>query len=70
MTASRAALSFEKFLTYVKDTSPGLAEFIGEILSTIVDLSKALAPLSELMFETIKPLLDAIQWLATNVPSW
>ncbi|MDX2978143.1 peptidoglycan DD-metalloendopeptidase family protein [Streptomyces microflavus] len=67
-TSLKGSPDFEKFLTYVKDTSPGLAEFIGEILSTIVDLSKALAPLSELMFETIKPLLDAIQWLATNVP--
>lgn len=67
-TSLKGSPEFEKFLKYVKDTSPGLAEFIGEVLSTIVDLSKALAPLSELMFDTIKPLLNAIQWLATNVP--
>ncbi|MEV7254227.1 hypothetical protein AB0N96_37960, partial [Streptomyces cyaneofuscatus] len=67
-TSLKGSPEFEKFLQYVKDTSPGLAEFIGEVLSTIVDLSKALAPLTALLFETITPLLDAVQWLATNVP--
>ncbi|MEU0159865.1 peptidoglycan DD-metalloendopeptidase family protein [Streptomyces sp. NPDC006261] len=67
-TSLKGSPDFEKFLAYVKATSPGLAEFIGELLSTIFDLSKALAPLTQMLFDTIKPLLDGIQWLATNVP--
>ncbi|MET9126900.1 peptidoglycan DD-metalloendopeptidase family protein [Streptomyces sp. NPDC004528] len=59
---------FEKFLKYVKDTSPGLAEFLGDILDTALDLSKAIAPLSQSMFDVIQPVLDGISWLAKNAP--
>ncbi|WP_329069893.1 peptidoglycan DD-metalloendopeptidase family protein [Streptomyces sp. NBC_01429] len=59
---------FEKFLDYVKETSPGLAEFIGDILGTALDLTKAVAPLSTTMFGLVSPVLDAISSLATNSP--
>ncbi|GAA3018397.1 peptidoglycan DD-metalloendopeptidase family protein [Streptomyces fulvorobeus] len=60
--------AFEKFLQYVKDTSPGLAAFLGDIMRTLLDISKALAPLSETMFEVLGPMLDAVSWLAVNAP--
>jgi hypothetical protein len=59
---------FEKFLQYVKDTAPGLADFIGKILSSVLEVSKALAPLSESMFEVLGPIIDGIKWLAENMP--
>ncbi|MFE7624239.1 peptidoglycan DD-metalloendopeptidase family protein [Streptomyces sp. NPDC057509] len=59
---------FEKFLDYVKTTSPGLAAFIGDIFRAMLDLAKALSPLSQQMFEVVGTVFDAISWLATNVP--
>jgi septal ring factor EnvC (AmiA/AmiB activator) len=60
--------SFEKFLQYVKDNSPGLAEFLGDLLSTIVDVAQALAPLSQTAMDVVKPMLDGISWLANHAP--
>ncbi|MEO3974375.1 peptidoglycan DD-metalloendopeptidase family protein [Streptomyces sp. CAU 1734] len=59
---------FEKFLAYVKDTSPGLAEFIGKILGMALELTKALAPLSEAMMELLGPVIDGLTWIAENAP--
>ncbi|MFF1919704.1 hypothetical protein ACFVW8_03895 [Streptomyces sp. NPDC058221] len=59
---------FEKFLTYVKSTGPGLAEFLGKIMTSMLDFSKAIAPLSTAMFAIVGPLFDAITWLSTNMP--
>lgn len=59
---------FERFLKYVKDTSPGLAEFIGKLLKSALDLAKAIAPLSQTMFDVMGPLLDGLSWIATNAP--
>ncbi|MFJ2708536.1 peptidoglycan DD-metalloendopeptidase family protein [Streptomyces sp. NPDC087428] len=59
---------FEKFLQYVKDTSPGLASFIGDVLRAALDLTKAVAPLSQTMFKVLKPLLDGISWIAVHCP--
>lgn len=59
---------FEKFLGYVKANAPGLASFIGGVLRAALDLSKAIAPLSQTMFKVLKPLLDAISWIAVHMP--
>ncbi|WP_406326679.1 hypothetical protein OG784_27390 [Streptomyces sp. NBC_01617] len=59
---------FEKFLGYVKDTAPGLADFIGRVLTAALDVSKAVAPLSTTMMAVIGPVFDAVSWLATNNP--
>ena len=67
-TSLKGSPKFEKFLQYVKDTSPGLAKFLGDIFGAMLDVSKALAPLSTAMFETLGPILDGISWLATNMP--
>jgi hypothetical protein len=67
-TSLKGSPQFEKFLAYVKETAPGLADFIGRVLSSALDLSKAIAPLSQTMFEVLGPLLDGIAWIATNCP--
>ncbi|MFF3147314.1 peptidoglycan DD-metalloendopeptidase family protein [Streptomyces sp. NPDC057927] len=59
---------FERFLQYVKDNSPGVAEFIGKLLTAALDVSKALAPLSQTVYDVIGPLLDGLSWLAKNAP--
>ncbi|MFJ2417264.1 hypothetical protein [Streptomyces brevispora] len=67
-TSLKGSPAFEKFLKYVKDTGPGLAEFLGAIMRSMLDFSKAIAPLSTTMFAVLKPLFDGISWLATNMP--
>ncbi|WP_326664455.1 peptidoglycan DD-metalloendopeptidase family protein [Streptomyces sp. NBC_00385] len=59
---------FEKFLQYVKDTAPGLASFIGDVLTAALDVSKAAAPLSTAMMAIVGPVFKAISSLATNNP--
>jgi phage-related protein len=59
---------FERFLKYVKDTSPGLAEFLGKILRSALDLAQAIAPLSADMFAVVGPMIDGLSWIATNAP--
>lgn len=59
---------FEKFLQYVKDTSPGLAQFLGDVMRTTLDLTKAIAPLSQTMFKMLAPLLSGISWIAVHCP--
>ncbi|EHM24218.1 hypothetical protein SPW_7312 [Streptomyces sp. W007] len=67
-TSLKGSPDFERFLDYVKETSPGLASFLGEVLRAIFDVSKALSPLSEVMFATLEPVFSAVSWLATNMP--
>lgn len=67
-TSLKGSPKFEKFLAYVKETSPGLAEFIGSIFTAALDVSKALAPLSQTMFDIVQPIFDAISWVATESP--
>ncbi|OSC76555.1 hypothetical protein B5180_01860 [Streptomyces sp. BF-3] len=69
-TSLKGSPEFERFLKYVKDTSPGLAEFLGDLGGAILDIAKALSPLSEIMLETLSPLLEAVSWLATNLPGF
>ncbi|MFD4234305.1 peptidoglycan DD-metalloendopeptidase family protein [Streptomyces sp. NPDC058542] len=67
-TSLKGSPKFEKFLAYVKDTAPGLAQFIGDIFGTLFDFSRALAPLSVAMFEVLDPVFTAVRWLLTNIP--
>ncbi|MFD0650215.1 hypothetical protein ACFQ2Y_17945 [Streptomyces malaysiensis subsp. malaysiensis] len=67
-TSLKGSPDFEKFLQYVKDTAPGLAQFLGDVLGAMVDVAKAASPLSSIMFDVFTPLLNGISWLATNAP--
>uniref|UniRef100_A0AAU2W1F3 Peptidoglycan DD-metalloendopeptidase family protein n=1 Tax=Streptomyces sp. NBC_00008 TaxID=2903610 RepID=A0AAU2W1F3_9ACTN len=67
-TSLKGSPQFEKFLQYVKDTTPGLASFIGEILRSALDLAKAVAPLSQTMFKVLSPLISGIGWIAVHCP--
>ncbi|MEU1037696.1 peptidoglycan DD-metalloendopeptidase family protein [Streptomyces sp. NPDC005907] len=67
-TGLKGSPEFERFLQYVKETSPGLAEFLGRLLTTALDLTQALAPLSQGLFDALGPLLEGLSWIAENVP--
>ncbi|WP_406324118.1 peptidoglycan DD-metalloendopeptidase family protein [Streptomyces niveus] len=67
-TSLKGSPDFEKFLAYVKETSPGLADFLGSILTTLADVGMALAPLSEGMYAVVQPIFEAISWVATESP--
>ncbi|MGW2041071.1 peptidoglycan DD-metalloendopeptidase family protein [Streptomyces virginiae] len=61
---------FERFLDYVNRNAPPLAEFLGDVLGSLLDISQALAPASQILFETVGPLFRAISWIATNAPEF
>ncbi|MER6521689.1 peptidoglycan DD-metalloendopeptidase family protein [Streptomyces sp. NPDC001553] len=69
-TSLKGSPDFEKFLAYVKDTSPGLASFLGDILRACLDVGKALAPVSTLMVTVLSPIIDAVSWISTNAPEF
>ncbi|WP_432158640.1 peptidoglycan DD-metalloendopeptidase family protein, partial [Streptomyces sp. bgisy153] len=59
---------FESFLAYVKETAPGVAEFLGDLFGSIFDLAKALEPMSQVSMAVLSPLLDGLSWISENVP--
>ncbi|MFG2292055.1 peptidoglycan DD-metalloendopeptidase family protein [Streptomyces sp. NPDC048603] len=67
-TSLRGSPDFERFLAYVKDTAPGLGAFLGDLLTAAVDVGQALAPLSQIMFAVLTPVIEGLSWLATNAP--
>jgi murein DD-endopeptidase MepM/ murein hydrolase activator NlpD len=67
-TSLKGSPDFEKFLQYVKETTPGLGEFLKTVLRTLLDVAKALGPASEGMMKIVGPLFEAISWLAVNMP--
>ncbi|MER6485743.1 peptidoglycan DD-metalloendopeptidase family protein [Streptomyces virginiae] len=69
-TSLKGSPDFERFLDYVKDTSPGLASFLGDLLTAALDVAQALAPLSQTMFEVLGPIISGVSWLSTNAPGF
>ncbi|MFC8583227.1 peptidoglycan DD-metalloendopeptidase family protein [Streptomyces sp. NPDC057217] len=67
-TSLKGSPDFERFLDYVKDTTPGLGKFLRELLTALLDVSKAMQPASAALFAVLTPLFEAISWLATNAP--
>ncbi|MEV7254228.1 hypothetical protein AB0N96_37965, partial [Streptomyces cyaneofuscatus] len=67
-TSLKGSPDFERFLKYVKDTSPGVAEFLGDVLKAVFDVSAAVAPLSTTVLAVIGPVFEAVSWLAQNSP--
>ncbi|WP_103538635.1 MULTISPECIES: peptidoglycan DD-metalloendopeptidase family protein [unclassified Streptomyces] len=67
-TSLKGSPEFERFLDYVKETAPGVGEFLGDVLKAALDVSKAVAPLSTSVMAVIGPVFVAISWLAENHP--
>ncbi|MEU8678175.1 hypothetical protein [Streptomyces sp. NPDC048560] len=67
-TSLKGSPDFERFLAYVKDTSPGVAKFIGDVLTAALDVSKAVSPMAMTVLAVVGPVFEAISWLATNSP--
>ncbi|GAB7187147.1 hypothetical protein ATKI12_6978 [Kitasatospora sp. Ki12] len=59
-TGLKGSPEFERFLKYVSETGPKLAEFLGSLGGLILSISEAIAPLSG-------PILQGIGWLADKV---
>ncbi|MFE9798956.1 peptidoglycan DD-metalloendopeptidase family protein [Streptomyces goshikiensis] len=69
-TKLKGSPEFERFLRYVKDTSPGVAEFLGNIMKAALDVAKALSPVSQAMFVVLEPVMNAISWISANAPEF
>ncbi|MFD9455343.1 peptidoglycan DD-metalloendopeptidase family protein [Streptomyces sp. NPDC059985] len=69
-TSLKGSPDFERFLKYVKDTSPGLASFLGDIFRAALDVAQSLSPLSQVMFTALAPIIDTVSWIATNAPEF
>ncbi|MFE1363177.1 hypothetical protein ACFW84_02895 [Streptomyces anulatus] len=67
-TSLKGSPEFERFLDYVKETAPGVGEFLGDVLMAAIDVSKAISPLSTSVMAVIGPVFTAVSWLATNTP--
>ncbi|WP_328896403.1 peptidoglycan DD-metalloendopeptidase family protein [Streptomyces sp. NBC_00236] len=67
-TSLKGSPKFEKFLKYVKDTSPGLGKFLGDLLTAALDVAKAASPLSTTMMAIVGPVFQAISKVATENP--
>ncbi|MEV4939563.1 peptidoglycan DD-metalloendopeptidase family protein [Streptomyces zaomyceticus] len=67
-TSLKGSPGFEKFLDYVKTTTPGLGAFLRELLTSLLDVVSALQPVSAAIMSAITPVFAAVSWLATNVP--
>ncbi|MEW2488782.1 hypothetical protein [Streptomyces sp. NPDC048411] len=67
-TSLKGSPQFEKFLSYVKDTAPGLGKFLGDLLTAALDVAKAASPLSTTMMAVVGPVFSAISKLATENP--
>ncbi|MFI1532527.1 peptidoglycan DD-metalloendopeptidase family protein [Streptomyces griseus] len=67
-TSLKGSPEFERFLDYVRETAPGVGEFLGDVLTAAIDISKAIAPLSTTVLAVIGPVFEAVSWLATNTP--
>ncbi|MFH8358683.1 hypothetical protein ACH4FV_03760 [Streptomyces anulatus] len=67
-TSLKGSPEFERFLDYVRETAPGVGEFLGDVLTAAIDVSKAIAPLSTTVLAVIGPVFEAVSWLATNTP--
>ncbi|MEU8840233.1 peptidoglycan DD-metalloendopeptidase family protein [Streptomyces roseus] len=69
-TSLKGSPDFERFLKYVKDTSPGLAEFLGDLLRAALDVAQALSPVSQTMFTVLTPVINGISWISHNAPEF
>ncbi|MFJ9110472.1 hypothetical protein [Streptomyces sp. NPDC102283] len=67
-TSLKGSPEFERFLDYVKETAPGVGEFLGDVLKAAFDVSKAISPLSTSVMAVIGPVFTAVSWIATNTP--
>ncbi|MFE2012315.1 peptidoglycan DD-metalloendopeptidase family protein [Streptomyces sp. NPDC059491] len=61
---------FERFIEYVKDSAPSVGALIGSVLTALIATSQTMAPVSAALMSVVKPLFDAVSWLATNMPGF
>ncbi|MFI9123880.1 peptidoglycan DD-metalloendopeptidase family protein [Streptomyces bikiniensis] len=67
-TSLKGSPDFERFLDYVRDTTPGLGAFLRELFTALLNVATAMQPASAALFTVLTPLFEAISWLATNAP--
>ncbi|MEV7501535.1 hypothetical protein [Streptomyces sp. NPDC093018] len=59
---------FQNFLSYAADKGPLVAATLGKIVGAIINIGKALAPVSGPLLKMIGGLAQGIGWLAVHVP--
>ncbi|WP_026058294.1 peptidoglycan DD-metalloendopeptidase family protein [Streptomyces sp. SS] len=69
-TSLKGSPDFERFLGYVKDSAPSVGALIGSVLTALIATSQTMAPVSAALMSVVKPLFDAVSWLATNMPGF
>ncbi|MEU3730004.1 peptidoglycan DD-metalloendopeptidase family protein [Streptomyces sp. NPDC033538] len=67
-TGLRESPKFEKFLAYVKEHGPVVAEAFGEIGGGLLDLAIALEPFSTVILEMLALVADGISYVAEHAP--
>jgi phage-related protein len=59
---------FERFLSYSSEHAPLIASTLGKIVTAIMDLGQALAPVSGPLLQVIGAVASAVSWVATTFP--
>ncbi|MFE5544767.1 peptidoglycan DD-metalloendopeptidase family protein [Streptomyces sp. NPDC056534] len=67
-TSLKGSPAFEKFLDYVKGSTPVISALIGSIMTALITTAQTLSPVSTALMTVVTPLFDAISWLVTNIP--
>ncbi|NED31973.1 hypothetical protein [Streptomyces sp. SID8499] len=60
--------AFENFLSFAADKAPLVASAIGQIVMAVVNIGRALAPISTPVIGFITGLAQGVSWVATNMP--
>lgn len=64
----RGSPAFENFLSYSAQEAPKLADALGKIVGALIDVGKAVAPLSGPVLASVGLLAQGISAIATNAP--
>lgn len=67
-TGLKGSPEFERFLAYSAEHAPMIAEALGEIFGALLDVGKALSPISDLLLQVLGGFAAGIGWIATNLP--
>lgn len=59
---------FERFLSYSSEHAPLIADTLGKIVTAVLDLGQALAPVSGPLLQVIGAVAGAVSWVATTFP--
>ncbi|MEU9704275.1 peptidoglycan DD-metalloendopeptidase family protein [Streptomyces sp. NPDC047981] len=69
-TKLKGSPEFERFLKYVNDVAPRVGRLVEGVAGALLAVATALSPVSTALMAAIAPVLDGVEWLATEMPEF